>query len=49
MSVAEGRMKKKVMGAVEAIDAGVGKVIFGDGRVELPITRALEGAGTHIS
>lgn len=49
MAVAEGRMKKKVMGAVEAIDAGVGKVIFADGRVESPIRRALDGAGTHIS
>lgn len=48
MAVAEGRMKKKVMGAVEAIEAGVGKVIFADGRVEAPITRALAGAGTHI-
>ena len=48
MEFAEGRMKKKVMGAVEAIDAGVGKVVFADGRVEEPITRALAGAGTHI-
>ena len=48
MSVAEGRMKKKVMGAVEAIDEGVGKVIFADGRVEQPISKALAGAGTHI-
>ena len=48
MEFAEGRMKKKVMGAVEAIDEGVGKVIFADGRVEAPITRALAGAGTHI-
>jgi acetylglutamate/LysW-gamma-L-alpha-aminoadipate kinase len=48
MSVAEGRMKKKVMGAIEAIDGGVGKVIFGDGRVAEPITKALAGAGTHI-
>ena len=49
MEFAEGRMKKKVMGAVEAIDEGVGKVIFGDGRVAQPITRALAGAGTHIA
>jgi acetylglutamate/LysW-gamma-L-alpha-aminoadipate kinase len=49
MEFAEGRMKKKVMGAVEAIDAGVGKVIFGDGRVEAPISQALAGAGTHIA
>jgi acetylglutamate/LysW-gamma-L-alpha-aminoadipate kinase len=48
MAVAEGRMKKKVMGAVEAIDEGVGKVIFADGRVASPISNALAGAGTHI-
>ncbi|HJU42549.1 MAG TPA: [LysW]-aminoadipate kinase [Vicinamibacterales bacterium] len=48
MSVAEGRMKKKVMGAVEAIDEGVAKVIFADGRVDAPISKALAGAGTHI-
>ena len=49
MAFAEGRMKKKVMGAVEAIGEGVGKVIFADGRVAGPISRALAGAGTHIS
>jgi acetylglutamate/LysW-gamma-L-alpha-aminoadipate kinase len=49
MSFAEGRMKKKVMGAVEAIDEGVGKVIFADGRIVQPISRALAGGGTHIS
>ena len=48
MEFAEGRMKKKVMGAVEAIAEGVGKVIFADGRVAAPITRALAGSGTHI-
>jgi acetylglutamate/LysW-gamma-L-alpha-aminoadipate kinase len=48
MSVAEGRMKKKVLGAIEAIAEGVGKVIFSDGRVSQPIARALAGAGTHI-
>ncbi len=49
MQYAEGRMKKKVMGAVEAIAGGVQKVIFADGRIEQPITRALAGAGTHIA
>jgi acetylglutamate/LysW-gamma-L-alpha-aminoadipate kinase len=49
MQYAEGRMKKKVMGAVEAIESGVKKVIFADGRVEQPITRALGGGGTHIA
>ena len=48
MQFAEGRMKKKVMGAVEAIAEGVGKVIFADGRMAEPITRALAGGGTHI-
>ena len=48
MEFAEGRMKKKVMGAVEAIGEGVGKVIFGDGRIKQPISRALSGGGTHI-
>jgi acetylglutamate/LysW-gamma-L-alpha-aminoadipate kinase len=48
MQFAEGRMKKKVMGAVEAIGEGVRKVIFADGRVAEPITRALAGSGTHI-
>lgn len=48
MQFAEGRMKKKVMGAVEAIAEGVQKVIFADGRVEQPVTRALAGEGTQI-
>jgi acetylglutamate/LysW-gamma-L-alpha-aminoadipate kinase len=48
MQYAEGRMKKKVMGAVEAIEGGVRKVIFADGRIEQPITRAMAGGGTHI-
>jgi len=49
MQYAQGRMKKKVMGAVEAIAAGVQKVIFADGRVEGPITKALAGGGTQIT
>ena len=49
MEFAEGRMKKKVMGAVEAIGEGVQKVIFADGRIDRPITRALAGDGTQIA
>ncbi|MGH9176478.1 MAG: [LysW]-aminoadipate kinase, partial [Vicinamibacterales bacterium] len=49
MKFAGGRMKKKVMGAVEAMGAGVKKVIFADGRIAQPISRALAGAGTHIA
>lgn len=48
MQFAEGRMKKKVMGAVEAIGEGVQKVIFADGRIEDPVTKALAGGGTQI-
>jgi [amino group carrier protein]-L-2-aminoadipate 6-kinase len=49
MQYASGRMKKKVMGAVEAIGEGVGTVIFADGRIATPISRALAGGGTHIA
>jgi acetylglutamate/LysW-gamma-L-alpha-aminoadipate kinase len=44
--VAQGRMKKKVMGAGEALRDGVGRVVIGDARVERPISRALGGEGT---
>jgi acetylglutamate/LysW-gamma-L-alpha-aminoadipate kinase len=45
---AEGRMKKKVLGASEALELGVRQVIFADGRIEQPIQRALAGQGTVI-
>ncbi len=48
MSFAQDRMKKKVMGAAEALNAGVKRVVFADGRVEQPIQRALTGQGTVI-
>ena len=48
MKYAQGRMKKKVMGAVEAIKGGVKEVIFGDARIPKPIYQALEGQGTTI-
>jgi len=46
--IAQGRMKKKVMGASEAIEAGVERCIFGDARVEHPVRTALKGRGTVI-
>ena len=49
LSFAEGRMKKKVLGASEALDHGVKRVIFADGRVTEPVQRALAGKGTVIS
>jgi acetylglutamate/LysW-gamma-L-alpha-aminoadipate kinase len=49
LDFAEGRMKKKVLGASEALDLGVAKVIFADGRIEQPLYNALAGHGTVIS
>jgi acetylglutamate/LysW-gamma-L-alpha-aminoadipate kinase len=48
LEMAQGRMKKKVLGAEEALQGGVGRVIIADGRVEKPISAALAGAGTLI-
>jgi [amino group carrier protein]-L-2-aminoadipate 6-kinase len=45
---AEGRMKRKVLGATEALQEGVGQVILADGRLEQPVLSALEGRGTVI-
>jgi len=45
-AAARGRMRVKVLAAREAIEGGVARVILGDARVEQPIRRALEGAGT---
>jgi acetylglutamate/LysW-gamma-L-alpha-aminoadipate kinase len=46
---ARGRMKRKVLGAVEALEDGVSQVIIADGRVPGPIQRALAGQGTVIA
>jgi len=48
LDFAEGRMKKKVLGASEALGLGVRQVIFADGRVAQPIQNALAGEGTVI-
>ena len=48
MAAAEDRMKKKVLGAAEALRGGVDRVVFADGRVERPVRAALDGGGTHI-
>lgn len=45
---AHGRMKKKVLGAQEALEGGVCRVVIGDGRVQTPISNALAGNGTVI-
>jgi len=48
MSYAKRRMKKKVMGAIEALDGGVEEIIFADARISQPITMAMERKGTVI-
>ncbi len=48
MEHAQGRMRIKVLGAMEAIEMGVGRVIFADGRREAPVRAALAGEGTVI-
>lgn len=45
---AQGRMKKKVLGAGEALESGVSRVIIADGRIQNPISNALAGNGTVI-
>jgi acetylglutamate/LysW-gamma-L-alpha-aminoadipate kinase len=45
---AQGRMKRKVLGAIEALENGVSSVLLADGRVEQPLQRALAGKGTTI-
>ncbi len=49
LNYAEGRMKKKVLGAQEALQGGVQQVIIADGRVATPISNALAGKGTVIA
>lgn len=48
MQFAEGRMKKKILGAKEALEMGVKQVAIADGRVENPIAHALSGQATWI-
>ncbi len=48
MTAAGGRMKKKVQAGCDAVQAGIGKVVFADARVEQPIRRALSGEGTVL-
>ena len=45
---AQGRMKKKVLGAEEALKGGVSRVVIADGRIQNPISNALAGNGTVI-
>ena len=46
--VAQGRMKKKVLGAQEALKSGVRRVVIADGRIQNPISNALNQNVTVI-
>ena len=48
MDFAQKRMKKKILGASEAIAGGVNKVIIGNANLGNPLTKALSGTGTVI-
>ncbi len=45
---AQGRMKRKVLGAQEALHGGVRRVVIADGRTDNPVTAALNGMGTEF-
>ena len=49
MKFAQGRMKKKILGAKKAFELGLREMYWGDARIKQPITRVLEGNGTIIS
>jgi len=48
LGYAVGRMKKKVLGAQEALAGGVRQVVIADGRTAQPLSAALAGDGTVI-
>ncbi len=48
MALAEGRMRKKLLGAAEAVRSGVGSVVLGDARRPDPVSHALAGNGTLV-
>lgn len=48
LDTARGTMKKKILGAKEAFQAGVKVIYWGDSRIDNPVNFALEGKGTII-
>jgi acetylglutamate/LysW-gamma-L-alpha-aminoadipate kinase len=45
---AKGRMKKKILAAMEAVSGRVGRAIIADGRAAQPVQKAIAGQGTVI-
>jgi acetylglutamate/LysW-gamma-L-alpha-aminoadipate kinase len=48
LALAQGRMKKKVLAAADAVRRGVGEVVLADANRENAVQAALAGSGTHI-
>jgi acetylglutamate/LysW-gamma-L-alpha-aminoadipate kinase len=48
LASAAGRMVVKVEAALGAVERGVGRVVFADGRIANPIRAALDGQGTTV-
>jgi len=48
LAAAQGRMKKKVLAAADAVTRGVGEVILASANVPRPVRSALAGAGTRV-
>jgi acetylglutamate/LysW-gamma-L-alpha-aminoadipate kinase len=48
LALAQGRMKKKVLAAADAVRRGVGEVVLADANRDDAVRAALAGAGTHI-
>lgn len=46
MEYSEGKMKKKVLAAREALEAGASRVVLASANVDRPVSEALEGRGT---
>lgn len=45
---AKGRMKKKILGAKKSFENGVEALFWGDGRIDRPVLKTLQGKGTVI-
>ena len=48
LEFAQGRMKRKILGARDCLAAGAKKIYWGDGRIKRPISTLLAGKGTII-
>jgi acetylglutamate/LysW-gamma-L-alpha-aminoadipate kinase len=48
LALAQGRMKKKVLAAADAVRRGVGEVVLADANRPGAVAAALSGAGTHV-